>query len=103
MRTHELAEELGIPFVRTVANKIRSEDDLAAVKSFCAQHGMKLMSVVPHDEAMVEAERRGTAPFDFAPDSPGVAAIRKLASDIEDLASPSSAPPSAGKAAGLGA
>jgi CO dehydrogenase maturation factor len=102
MRTHELAEELAIPFVRIVANKIRSEDDLRAVEAFCAQHRMNLIGVVPHDDALVEGERNGKAPFDFAPDSPGVSAIRKLAADIEGLTEPSTVPPSKGRAARLG-
>jgi hypothetical protein len=38
--------------------------------------------VIPHDDEVEEADRRGVAPIDHAPKSPGVAAIRLLASTI---------------------
>lgn len=84
-RTAELAEELGIPFVRVVANKVRSPDDQAAIEQFCGQHNMTIIASVPYDEEMVEAERHGRSPYDFAGDSAGMRAIRELASRIEDL------------------
>lgn len=94
MRTAELAEELGIPFVRVIANKVRGKEDLAAIEAFCAQHGMTLLGAVPYDEAMIAAEREGKAPYDYAPQSPGIAAIREVAGRIGALAaSPRQAPP----------
>ncbi|MEO1104735.1 MAG: cobyrinic acid a,c-diamide synthase, partial [Pseudomonadota bacterium] len=82
-RTAELAEELGISFVRVVANKVRSPDDQAAIETFCAQHGMTLIGTVPYDEAMMEAERDGRAPYDFAATSAGLVAIRDIAARID--------------------
>lgn len=85
MRTAELAEELAIPFVRVVANKVRGADDASAIEAFCARHGMTLIGTVPYDEALVAAERGETSPYDFAPDSPAVAAIREIAGRIAEL------------------
>ncbi len=91
MRTHELCTELEIPFIRVVANKIRSDEDRQAIASFCAQHDMILIGNVPQDQALMEAERQAKSPFDFAPDSEAVTAIRTLADAIDGLAgSPSS-------------
>lgn len=93
MRTCELAEELNIPFIRVVANKIRSDEDLAAIRSFCEQHDMQLIGTVPHDDAMMIAEREEKAPFDFAPDCAGIEALRAIASEIELLSQARPLPP----------
>ena len=81
-RTHELASELTIPFIKVVANKVRTDQDRRAIEAYCAQHEMDIIGVVPHDEALVEAEREGKAPYDFAPDAPSVKAIRDIAEEI---------------------
>ncbi|MEM9223134.1 MAG: AAA family ATPase [Pseudomonadota bacterium] len=85
-RTAELAEELGIRFVRVVANKVRGTEDEAAIGAFCVKHSMQLIASVPYDEAMIEAEREGRAPYDFAATSAGMVAIRDLAAKIGVLA-----------------
>lgn len=85
MRTHELAEELAIPFIRVVANKVRHEDDRRAIETFCAQHGMAIIGAVPQDEALMEAERQAKSPYDFAPRSAGITAIREIADRIASL------------------
>ena len=95
MRTHELSEELAIPFIRVVANKVRTDEDRQAIEDFCAQHGMKVIGTVPYDDALAEAERRFLAPVDHSPDSPAVTAIRALAERIVELERrPPPAPPS---------
>jgi CO dehydrogenase maturation factor len=100
-RTCELADELAIPFVRVVANKVGSDEDLAAIRSFCAQHDLDIIGVVPHDESLMAAERAGKSPVDFAPDSTAVEAIGQIAAEIEALAGVASVARPGGKAAGL--
>ena len=85
MRIYRLASELKIPFVQVVANKVRSREDLAAIDAFCLRHGMNLIAIVPYDETVAEAEQNEQSPFDFAPDSAGIQAIRKLAAAIDAL------------------
>jgi CO dehydrogenase maturation factor len=84
-RTAELAAELEIPCIKVVANKVRTADDRQAIETYCRRHDMEIIGVVPHDEALIEAEREGRAPFDFAPRSEAVAAIREIASRISEL------------------
>ncbi len=86
MRTHELCEELEIPFIRVVANKVRGDEDRQAIEGFCAQHGMTIIGAVPLDEQMMEAERQARSPFDFAPQGAAVTAISALADAIDSLA-----------------
>jgi CO dehydrogenase maturation factor len=84
-RTHELASELAIPFIKVIANKVRTDQDRRAIEAYCAQHEMEIIGVVPNDEALVEAERESKAPYDFAPDAPSVKAIRDIAEEIVRL------------------
>lgn len=85
MRTAALADELGIKHIRVVANKVRNDDDLDAIKAFCDQHDMALIGVVPYDEEMIAAERQEKSPYDHASASAGVAAIRDIAANIDRL------------------
>ncbi len=77
-----LARDLGIERVGLVANKIHDERDLAAVTEFAAKHDLTVTGVVPFDLSLPDAERAGVAPLDFAPDSPAVVAIGRLAEQL---------------------
>ena len=78
-RMAALGVDLGLERVALVANKVRDERDLAAVREFAAAHGLEVAGVVPFDDRMPDAERAGAAPLDHAPDAPAVAAIGELA------------------------
>lgn len=86
-RVVELARELGVPRVHVVANKIRDESDREAVAAFCQARGLELFASVPHDAAVLDADRARSALLDRAPASPSVAAITELATRL--LAAPS--------------
>lgn len=77
-RTVELANELGIPRVEVVANKVRDEADRSALREFCDTRGLEVVAEVPYDDALRDAERAGSAPLDFDPDMPSIRAIRPL-------------------------
>ncbi len=77
-----LAKDLGLEHVALIANKIRDESELAAVREFADGEGLELAGVIPYDERLPEAERAGKAPLDFAPEAPAVAAIGTLARDL---------------------
>lgn len=62
--------------VTIVANRFRDEPD---------HPGLEPSVRIPFDPALAEAERRGKAPIDHAPDSPGVRAIGSLVSLLEQL------------------
>ena len=74
-----LALDLGLENVVLVANKIRDERDLDAVKTFADRHGLELGGAVPLDPLFAEAERAGVAPLDIRPDSPAMTAIADIA------------------------
>src|SRR5919198_1975711 len=78
-RMAALATDLGLERVALVANKVRDEQELEAVRAFADKNELEVAGVVPYDERLPEAERVGQAPLDFAPDAPAVAAIGELA------------------------
>lgn len=84
-RTFLLAGELDIPHIFVVANKVKNDADHDAITQFCEQHGMPIVGVVPYDEAFLESERQAMAIADFAPDSEGAAAVRRIAEAVCEL------------------
>ena len=80
-----LSSELGIPVRYVVANKVRDDADLVAIDEFCEKHGLERIAVIPWDQNLQDAESKEKAPIDYAPDSPGVTAARKLAGTVLDL------------------
>ena len=79
-----LARELGIPHVWAVANKLRSARDEAAVREYCQRHGVEVLGVVPFDEAVAEADRRGCALIDYLPTAPALLAIDALTDTLAE-------------------
>lgn len=79
MRAAELAKEKATGRVVVVANRIRDDDDLTAVRATFPDHEVV---PVPDDPAIVEADRKGVAPLDLAPDAPAVRALVDLASSL---------------------
>lgn len=82
-KAYDLASELGIPRVYALGNKARTERDEQAIREFCARHGLNLLSTIPFDEALVEAEMTGMAPLDYDPNGRGVLEISGLAEALE--------------------
>ena len=78
-RMAALARDLGLERVALVANKIRDDSELDAVREFAGSNGLEVAAVIPFDERLPDAERAQAAPLDFAPDAPAVEAIGRLA------------------------
>ena len=58
-RTIVLAEELGIPRVYGVGNKAKLPDDAEFFTTVAAEYNVPLAGIVPADEEVIEADRRG--------------------------------------------
>ena len=87
-RTFSLANELKIPHVYAIANKVRSADDRDAISAYCAQHGMPILGEVPFDDEFAAAERAEQAPADYAASSPGMRAMETIADRVIALDAP---------------
>ncbi|CAN5501143.1 carbon monoxide dehydrogenase accessory protein CooC [soil metagenome] len=64
-----------------LANKVREPGDADHVGR---RTGLPVIGAVPWDEALADAERRGLAPIDEAPDSPAVLAIGSLVHELTE-------------------
>ncbi|HET7487279.1 MAG TPA: hypothetical protein VFJ85_05075 [Acidimicrobiales bacterium] len=78
-RAADLAREKQLGRLIVVASRVRTADDHAWLEREFA--GVEVV-VVPDDPAIVEADRKGVAPLDLAPDSPAVQALCRLARSL---------------------
>ena len=74
-RAVALARQRDIDRVIVLANRVVDQTDIARIA--VAFDGSEIV-VVPHDEAIVDAERRGVAPLDASPGAPAVTALVNL-------------------------
>ena len=78
-RAAETVRAAGLGRVVVTANRVRDEQDAARVRAAFPDLDPLL---VPDDPAVVDAERRGLAPLDAAPDAPAVRALVALARSL---------------------
>ncbi|CAN5275877.1 hypothetical protein BH18ACT4_BH18ACT4_10210 [soil metagenome] len=78
-RAAALAAEKGLGRVVVVANRIRDDEDLARIR---ATFPDAEVVAVPDDPTIVDADRKGVAALDMAPDSPAVLALVGLARNL---------------------
>lgn len=78
-RAKAMAEDLGIPRIVAVPNKVRGPRDEEAMCSFFAHVGLPFLAVIPADEMILAADRLGRAPLDHDAASPAIVAIAGLA------------------------
>jgi CO dehydrogenase maturation factor len=82
-RTVPLAQELGVPLILGVANKLRGERDAAAIREYAARRNVTMIGMVPYDDSVVDADRDGRALIDYAPGAPPVQAVSAVADALE--------------------
>lgn len=68
-----------------IANRVAGEDDVRHVEKWI---GAPIFASLPVDEEVAVAERLGVAPIDHAPDSPAIAAMRRLLPVLERGSAP---------------
>jgi CO dehydrogenase maturation factor len=71
--------EKGLGRVVVTANRVRDDADAERVRA--AFPGSEIV-LVPDDPAIVDAERRGLAPLDAAPEAPAVTSLVRLAQSL---------------------
>jgi CO dehydrogenase nickel-insertion accessory protein CooC1 len=80
-RAREIALERGLGPLAFVANKVIDERDLELISKGLSVDVADL-DVVPHDQAVLAADRDGLSPVDVGGASPAVAAISRIAERI---------------------
>lgn len=78
-RAADLVREKKLGRLVVTANRVRDDEDLARVQAAFPDDELV---IVPDEPAIVSAERLGQAPFDSAPESPGVLALVGLAKTL---------------------
>ncbi|MQA61967.1 MAG: AAA family ATPase [Actinophytocola sp.] len=82
-RAAELVAEKQLGRLVVLGNQVRDDADRALIT---AAFGEPDVACVPHDERIADADRRGVAPFDVAPDADAVLAIAALAGTLRATA-----------------
>jgi len=78
-----LGKDLGLP------NVLGRQQDTGRARRrsrtrICREHEIAIAEFIPFDEGFPAAERAGQAPFDFVPNTPAVAAIAQIATELAD-------------------
>lgn len=81
-RTHELAEQLGIPQVGLVGNRVTPESR-SELERFARERGLELLALLPDDPQVRRADRLGVCPVDATPGAPAVRALADLAAQLD--------------------
>ena len=76
-RAIEIAD--GVTEIVVVANRVAGDSDLELMREV---FGDRELFVIPEDAVIAAADRDGLAPIDLDPDSPGVAALVRLAERV---------------------
>lgn len=76
-RAIEIAD--GVTEIVVVANRVASDSDIELIREVL---GDRELFVIPEDAVIAAADRDGLAPIDLDPDSPGVAALVRLAERV---------------------
>ncbi|MFL5699908.1 MAG: AAA family ATPase [Ktedonobacteraceae bacterium] len=77
-RLASLARDIGIERMYVVANKARGPRDEEAIRRYCAERGLEILTVLPFDDEVVEAEQAGTPILDRHPESAYVKTVEQL-------------------------
>lgn len=81
-RLRRLADMPQAPRLVVMANKIQSADDVGRVAE---ETGLEVVASIPHDDAVVDADRNGAALVDHAPDGPAVTAISSFVETMREM------------------
>ncbi|MHA3962428.1 MAG: ATP-binding protein [Candidatus Thorarchaeota archaeon SMTZ1-45] len=77
-----LAKDIDVGRVFAVGNKVASSDDDEMIRKWVESEGIPLIGMVPLDEKIRQADRKGVAPIDLDPDSIGMKAIREIKTNL---------------------
>jgi CO dehydrogenase maturation factor len=84
-RIKELANELKVPRLFLIGNKIATSDEEQFVKNIANAIEVELIGKIPYDNNLRAADLNGKAPIDFAPESPAIKEIERIEKYLLDL------------------
>ncbi|OLS23524.1 MAG: Septum site-determining protein MinD [Candidatus Thorarchaeota archaeon AB_25] len=83
-KIRHLAQDIDVGRVFAVGNKVANPDDEEMIREWVENEGIPLLGIVPMDDAIKQADRKGVAPIDLNPDSSGMLAISEMKQRLID-------------------
>ncbi|MFX0168536.1 MAG: ArsA-related P-loop ATPase [Candidatus Hodarchaeota archaeon] len=77
-RIKKLAQDIGVNTVFAVANKVMDQGENESIESTLKALHIPLLASIPFDKEIRQANIKGVAPLDFAPQSPAIQAIQSI-------------------------
>jgi CO dehydrogenase maturation factor len=77
-KVHTLATQVGIKRIFLVGNKIAEKDEENAIKQFASGNNLVLLDLIPYDEQILKADRKGETPLNYAKSSAGLRVIGRI-------------------------
>jgi CO dehydrogenase maturation factor len=77
-RIHTLATEADIKKIFLLGNKIANEEEENAIKHFASSNDLILLDLIPYDEQILKADRKGETPLGYDKSSTALAAIERI-------------------------
>jgi CO dehydrogenase maturation factor len=74
----KLATDINVGRILAVGNKVAGPEDEEMIRQHVESEGLPLLGMVPLDDSIKEADRKGMAPIDLNPASSGMDALRKI-------------------------
>ncbi|MHA1907213.1 MAG: ATP-binding protein [Candidatus Thorarchaeota archaeon] len=80
-----LAGDIGVGKVYAVGNKVATTEDEQMIRERVEKEGIILLGIVPLDENIRAADRKGMAPIDLDSNSPAMTAINEIKEQLVSL------------------
>jgi len=82
VRIKKLAHDIGVDTLFAVGNKVMDETDRTVIERTLKELDIPLLTIIPFDKAIRQANIEGQAPIDFAPDSVAVQSIKAMIPEL---------------------
>jgi len=73
-----LAQDIDVGRVFAVGNKVGTPEDEEMIREWVEKEGIPLLGVIPLDESVKQADRKGVAPLDLDANSPAMLVIAEI-------------------------
>ena len=87
-RILKMAEEIEVATVLAVGNKVMRSKDEEFIREKMKELNVPVISIIPYDQSVADADMEGTPTIDYAPDSEAVKAVEKLEDYLIDRFKP---------------
>jgi CO dehydrogenase maturation factor len=87
-RILKMAEEIEVETVLAVGNKVMRPKDEAFIKEKMKNLNVPLVSIIPYDQSVADADMEGIPTLDYDPDAPAIQAVKDLEKYLIDRFKP---------------